>query len=526
MSNSARVNNTYLDINNYPDPPNIGYYDQDTTDKINSSSTLRQNLSQSCSNLTSDGVFNEGVSEVYNKTIDGTLDDNMDVTTNANNTKNQIRYLSCQLAASRNRLYESSKLSMFDPGMSVSKIFETFSNLKPYLILIFLLTFYFLISGFFSSFDVGANLINLVENNYSRSYVYWIALLVGCAVPVILLATLFVTTVCNSLAEQEKYNITDSPTGVKDTIPSGFQRLDTGILVLFLIFIYGFVVVIFTVQRESLGNTLYILIIGLMLLAISIFIFLFYTFIPFFATANIDNVDDFKQDLKLYVEEQQNASEITTNQTQIQNIQSVFGTTALFVFVFFIIYMIANKNSNNSESMWKDIKNGFFGASVILILPIVWIFNLILATKYFYIYPIILLGFRFVRYFGMLTLYILQNKAEIFKDSMTTSLSDQLENIREYSPTWNLLGVDLIKTIMNLLGYENIFSQEYSNNNNTSPNMSSNRYVTPGILSYAGFTITGDSTEKDFSNFWLQLAIFILTLIVSIVLLKGIYKVI
>lgn len=525
MSNSTRINSENLNVGSLPNPPNIGYYDQDTSDKINSSSTLKDNLTKTCSNIGSSGIYDSGLETVYQKTIDGTLDDSMPID-NAQNTKNQIKHLSCQLASSRNRIYESSKLDILNPGMTVKKVFETFSNLKTYLILLFILTIYFLTSGFFSSFDVCANIFNLIENNYSRSIFYWIALLIGLIVPVIILSFLFVTTVCGSISSLEKINITESPTGEKDSIPDGFKRLDTGILILFVLFVYGFVAILFTIKKESLGNTIYMILISTILFVISIFLYLFYTFIPFFATANIDKVNEFKQDLKLYVDQQQNISNITTNQTQIKNVQRVFGLTSALIFIFFVIYMMLGKSFNNStNSVVKDIFNGFFGASAVLIIPIFWILNFILATKFFYIYPVILLGSRFIRYIGMLVLFILYTKSGTFKDSMTDGLKDQLENFKEYTPTWNLIGMDVLKAILNLLGYENIFSKDVTNSNNNSTNLSKNKYVTPGIFSYFGSTMTGNSNDNDSSKLIVQVIILVITIIISMVLLYGVYKI-
>lgn len=525
MSNSTRINSENLDVSSLPNPPNIGYYDQDTSDKINSSSTLRQNLNSSCSDIGSTGIYTDGLDKVYEKTIEGSLNDGSMQVENSDNTKNQIKHLSCQLAASRNRIYESSKLDILNPGMTVKKVFETFSNLKPYLILLFILTIYFLTSGFFSSFDVAGNLLNLVESNYSRSIYYWIALLLGLIVPVIILSYLFVTTVCGSISSLEKINITESPTGVEETVPDGFKRLDTSILILFVLFVYGFVAILFTIKREALGNTLYMVLIGSILFVISIFLYLFYTFIPFFATANTDNVDKFKQELKIYIDNQQNISEITTNQTQIKNVQTVFGLTSLLIFGFFVIYMFLGKKFGDGDSILKDVFNGFFGASAVLIIPIVWILNFLLATKFFYVYPVILLGFRFIRYIGMLLVYVLYNNAELFKDSMTDGFREQLDNFREYSPTWNLIGMDILKGILNILGYENIFSKEYSNENNNSPNLSKNRYVTPGIFSYFGFAMTGDTNENDSGKLIVQGIILLVTIIISMTLLYGVYKI-
>ena len=87
MSNSTRINFENLNVDNLPNPPNIGYYDQDTSDKINSSSTLKDNLTKTCSNIGSSGIYDSGLETVYQKTIDGTLDDSMPID-NAQNTKN------------------------------------------------------------------------------------------------------------------------------------------------------------------------------------------------------------------------------------------------------------------------------------------------------------------------------------------------------------------------------------------------------------------------------------------------------
>ena len=97
----------------------------------------------------------------------------------------------------------------------------------------------------------------------------------------------------------------------------------------------------------------------------------------------------------------------------------------------------------------ENFLNGFLGASAILISPILWVFNLIIALKYFYIFPIILLGFRFIRYLGMGLLYVISSKSDTFKDGLSSNLQEQLENFKDYVPTWNLLGFDLLKACLN-----------------------------------------------------------------------------
>jgi hypothetical protein len=104
---------------------------------------------------------------------------------------------------------------------------------------------------------------------------------------------------------------------------------------------------------------------------IAIFLYLFYAFIPFFATANKNNIGNEEQPLKLFVDKQEDTSKITTNQDQVQHLQKVFGITAIIIGFIFVGYMAMSKNMKNSEGgKLKDILSGFFGASAILIVPI------------------------------------------------------------------------------------------------------------------------------------------------------------
>jgi hypothetical protein len=536
--------------------PSIGYYNNDTskycgkdTITANLSSTLNTNLNKNCEKIES-YLFSDK-EDVYNKTIAGTLDneikddnnvkieDKSNLLTkeinskcNATNTSgqksivDQIKYLSCQLAASRNRTYNLTELDVTNSDVSVKQIFEKFSNIKIYLVLIFFLTFYFLTQGLFSSLDVSANLVNLVADNSSKNWLYWIGLFLGLTIPVFVLASLFISKVCGNITELENINITTNPNGVKDKLPSSFSNIDTGILFLFLLFIYGFVAVIFTVKKESVGDTFYLLIIGTILFIISIFIYIFYTFTPFFSGNNIDKVNDFNIPLKLYVENQEDVNNITTNQTQLKNIQDTFLTTGIIVFVFFLIFIFLGKKKDVLPIWLENLFNGFFGASAILISPILWVFNLIIALKYFYIFPIILLGFRFIRYFGMGLLYIINNNSESFKDGISSNLEEQLDNFKEYTPTWNLLGFDLIKATLNIFGYENIFSEKFTNNNNISKNLSSNKYVIPSIFSYIFLKVGNDDVGSNGTkNVILQLIISILSIIISCITLFGYYKI-
>jgi len=551
---SRMINNSDITDTVIPQPPNIGYYDLDKSGTDNSAGTIKSLLQTNCGGIgqkdNADFLYGDK-DKIYKDTITGSINSSCKTGTSVNanpdtieihvkescknddsKITNQLKYLSCQLATARSRLYQSTKFDIANAALSVKDVFDKFANLKPFMIMIFILSMYFLVQGFFSSFDVASNVVNVIENNSSRSIWYYIALLAGVAVPVIILCLMFVRSVCQSLESVEKYNITENPEGTKETIASGFKKVDYSVLFLFIILVYGFVFVLFSVKRESVGNIIYLCLIGGILFIISIFLYLFYAFIPFFATANTNNIGDNKEiPLKLYIDQQQEPAKITTNQDQVQHLQKVFGITSVVIFVFFCIYMIGSKKMQSITGKWKDLFNGLFGASAVLIIPILWVFNFILATKYFYIYPIILLGFRFLRYIGMGILFTQYNSAKKYGieglmsgDGFSDDLRDELDHFADYSPSYNLVGMDIVKTLLNIFGYDNIFSQKFKNNNKFD-NLSANRYVIPGLFSYIFRSNSNQENPNGQSRFMIQCFIGIITIIISSILLWGIYKV-
>lgn len=536
---------------NTPDLPNIGYYDTNKRNTDNSADTLKNILNTNCNAADMGNILTADPNEYYNDITTGTIDEKCGVSsvsanaapnkiknavkdkckTEESQTKivNHIKVLLCQLAKERNKTYNSSDYDIINNSLSVKEIFEKFANIRPVMICVFILSMYFLVQGFFSSFDVSSNMINLIEKNSSRSITYYISLALGVALPVIMLSVLFTKSVCGNLEDLEKYNITDDIHGKKEKIPSGFKGLDYSVLFLFIFLIYGFVFVLFSVSRDSLGSSIYITIIGLILFVISIFLYLFYAYIPFFTTADSKNIGKDDLNLKLYVDGQENVSRITSNQTQIQKLQSVFGTTSLYIFLFFIIYISLSSKMQDIGGYKKDIFSGLFGASAILIIPIIWVLNFILATKYFYIYPIILLGFRFLRYFGMALLYGQYSSAQEYGyegvlagDYYTDDLKEQLENFSDYSPSYNLVGMDIVKTLMNMSGYENVFSKDYVNNGNN--NLSANKYVVSGLFAYLGKD-KNSNNDNSKNKLYIQGFICLLTVIISVILLFSVYKV-
>lgn len=537
-------------------PPNMGYFDTNKANTENSASTIKSLLNSNCNIDTSKILTPNNPNEYYTNTITGNINpvcDGSNIDTKGNSAKilsdvteacanpqgkekikNQIQYMACQLAFARNRIYNSADFDVFNSSMSVKDVFEKFSNLKIVMYLIFVLSVYFLVQGFFSSFDVSANMMNLIEDNSSKSLIYYVSLGFGIAIPVLILCLFFVKKVCGNLEAVEKWNITNSYDGGtnKEQINSGFKNLDYSVLMIFLFLIYGLTVALFVINKESVGPTIHIIIVCGIFFVISIFLYLFYNFIPFFATANINNYGKSNIDLKLYIDDngREQADNITSNQAQVQNLQRVFLHTTIVIFVFFLIYIIFSKKLKETKGWKKDVFSGFFGASAILIIPIVWVVNLILATKYFYTYPLVLLGFRFLRYLGMAILYGQYSYSQeygiegVFSgDGFSDELKDQLDDFSTYSPSWNLVGMDIIKSLMNLNGYENLFSKKYTNDNKPN-NLASNRYVIPGLFSYLGKDKDQDESLTK-NKLIIQGSVFGLTIVLCYILLKLIYKV-
>lgn len=547
MSSNSIINDD--NFSGIPKPPLMGYYDRNKTNTSNSASTLQTILQKNCTNFNNsellnstdpDSYYNDALSTTVNEQCGNTIiagsdpsSLNKDVTEACKSPDdikkivNQIRYLLCQLASSRNRTYDSKDFDILNNSMTVKDVFDKFSNIKIPMYFVFFLSLYFLIQGFFSSFDVSANMLSIIEKYSSKSLVYYVSLAFGIALPVLILSIMFVKKICGNFNEVEKYNITEDVNGKKESIQSGFKTLDYSILFLFIFMIYGFVFVLFSITKSSLGNNLYILLVGLIFFVISLFLYLFYMFIPFFATADFKNIDKNNISLKLFIDQQYDISNISSNQKQVENIQNVFIYTICFIFLLFFIYIAGATKIEGLEPNVKDIFSGLFGASAILIIPIIWVINFILATKYFYIYPIILLGFRFIRYLGMALLYTKYSYSQEYGindlfsgDTFSEDLKEELENFGDYSPSYNLIGIDLIKTIMNLLGYENIFSKNYVKEPNY--NLSSNKYVISGIFSY--LNKSNDDTDSK-NRLMIQGFITILTFVIGSILLFSVYKV-
>lgn len=541
-----------INVTGTPTLPNIGYYNNDgsvdkspTNPNFYTYKTLTDNLIKSCSiSKSASGIYDPSDSSISSNLPSGTapldvpfylsktgvllnsLQKNVDKACLNNRTglTNQIQYLTCQLENVRNRVYNSEDFKLGGGNLSIQSIFKKFGNLKIFLIIIFLVTMYLVIGGFFGSMDLASNVFSIIEKNSEFTYSYWIGLLIGLALPIIVLCIVYTKIVCKNLQDLEQYEIyneslstENNPYGVKKQIDSDLKKFDFLTLILFILLIYAFVAVLFTIKKSAFSNLIYTSIIGSILFIISIFIYIMYAYIPFFNTADGNQMmKNEARPLRLFIEQQIDVSNIITNQHEDSKVRKSFFITAVIVFILASIFFIMKSSSS--------FVNGLFGSSAILIMPILWVFNFFLAIQYFYIYPIILIVFRFIRYILMSIIYILSEKSSSMKDSFSDDLVDQLENFKNYSPSWGLIGIDELKLLLNVLGYQNDFSKLIIPENNDGKNISENKFVSSGALGFI-FQMIANKDNTNMNGIIYSIVIMVLTILISIIILFGVAKI-
>jgi hypothetical protein len=430
-------------------------------------------------------------------------------------TANQIQYLTCQVARSRSRNYDSDKLNVSQSAISLKEVFNKFSNLKPYLIVIFFVTIYLLIYGFFSSLDVC---INILTNINDISLTYWLGLLCGLIIPIIILTINFKDVLCSKVVGEDKYDITTNATGDKVSISAENKNLDYSMITIFIVLIFAFTALLFILKKDVLGDKIYYALVSSIFVVISIFIYLFYSMTPYFVSANQKNILNRKEDpIKIFIDEQQDISKITSNKDINGKVNTLYISVILLIFAFAILFFIIRRKGINNSFV-----NGLFGAGALLILPILWVFNYTIGIRYFYIYPVFIIIMRFIRYAGMVILYMLTERNDELKDNFSDNLLEELDDIKNYTPSWSLIGVDLLKTVMNMNGFNNEFSEKVANNNNNKKNIAGDKYFSS--LLFLRLLLNDDITGNKESIIFAAI-ILVLTLIFGSIILYGVLKV-
>ena len=544
------MSSTLIKIDGTPSLPNVGYYNEEinapnpisTEPDNNSYPNLVSNLEKSCTiSNSASGVYNS--TNTQNPNLNSYYPPNtpyLDVPyylaktgqlmdTNTGNLKknvndicdsskdrtplvNQIQYLTCQLENARNVSYKSSDFPITPGTSTIKETFDNFPQIKSGLVMVFMLSIYFLINGFLTSMDIGLTIFDKIKENSNNGMKYLTCLFIGLLIPVIILISVYSWIICNNLKDLTKFEITKSANGIENQTDQVMKNFDILTLFLFILIIYGFVAILMTLKKSSMGTMLYTFVVGTILFIISVFIYLMYSYIPFFDTAGSSTEQN--RDLRLFVDNQTSISDIHTNQGEDKKLRLAFQITFIIIFFLSLFFLVKKTTS--------IYFNGLTGSAGILILPMLWVFNAVFAFQYFYIYPIVLIGIRFLRYAIMTAIFIMSEKNKNMRDGFSDDLVEQLENFKNYSAPWGLIGVDELKLILNMNGYENSFSKSILSNNNGG-NISSNKIMSSGIFRFIAQKIgldEGNSNAIAYSGI-----VLILTILISVIYLYGIVKI-
>jgi len=431
---------------------------------------------------------------------------------------NQIQYLTCQVEQLRNQKYDPNSLKTND----IENFFYAYPHLKIPFMIIFIITIYLLVNGFFSSLDLGANIFKEIISSMNSTASYYIGLLSGLAIPIISLCLVYNHIICNNLAELEKYDITNDPYGIKNLIDKKEKQFDIGVLVIFILLIYVLVGLLFTLDYKKLSPYLYLGLVSVILFIISVFMYILYAYIPFFNSADKNNiVDSSLKKIKFFIDQQTSISPINNNQTEDILLKKCFLYTFICI-VFLCIMFLVLKYKLKNFIILNNLINGFLSSFAILALPAIWVFNFIFAMKYFVSYPFFILVLRFLRYILIAIIYIFTTKYPSLKLNFSTELHEKLDNFKNYTPTWGLFGADELKLILSMMGYENIFSKQIISNNQNSNNLSNNLFISTGSFGYLfNYFATG---EKYMTGIIYGAFIILLTIIISMFFLFGVFK--
>ena len=409
---------------------------------------------------------------------------------------NQIEYLTCQLVQSRNREYSASALmSTFLPSINNFKG-DAYKSFYPVFAVIFLVTIYILVNGMTSSLDIAYNVFSIIEKSTNNNVSYWIGLLLGMITPIVIVFIIYYTTTKKDIANN-KYDITKKPTG-DDTTSNVSTNIDYNIILLSILFIYGYVSALLVVKKSYIGKLAYniILVIVLLIISISMYIFIYVLTNKNIYTQGIDNTNN------LYIR-------YSIEGTDVQNIYSaasekpalyykVLATSLVLIFGMAILFFSLKKDTT------KIFIRGFASSGAILVVPLLWTINIILAYNYFYIYPLLILFSRFFRYIGMSFAYYKYDTDDIFKERVSEDMASQFENFKNYSPSWCLIGMDIMKYIIGINGYNNSeYSKSVIGDDNNSTNLSNNKYFASGYLSlFISKYILHNNNNTSSKNMW------------------------
>lgn len=434
---------------------------------------------------------------------------------------NQLLYLTCQLVKSRVREYNLSTFGMAGTSPSIKSMFENFSGAKLMSVVIFFVTLYLLISGTVSSLDVGLNIIDMITE-LAHTKAYWFGIFGGLAFTFIILVVILNNRLNVHTSSYDNLEITNNPFGDKKN--NKYNSIDIVLIVLYILVLYVLIGLMYiTASSENITYTIKIVLLLLLLVAIAVLLFIMYYTLPYISSHGTEN--DYigsTSELHLYANKiDAPCAVINSNQGEQATINKIALTLIACSIIGTILLCIVNKSDKlkNKPGM-RGVVLGVLGSLAILSIPLIWICNWYIGLRFFYIYPIILIIARFIRYIGHYIMYSMREKLE--KSNNFSNYARSLEETNsDYTASWSLLGISVLKSIFNIIGYDNKLTNEILKDNDKNRNLASNKIVSSLLVAlFAG----GLETNKQKSKYY-TVIIYLLTVVIGCAILFAYVKI-
>ena len=114
----------------------------------------------------------------------------------------------------------------------------------------------------------------------------------------------------------------------------------------------------------------------------------------------------------------------------------------------------------------------------------------------------------------MIIIYQLYNNSDDIRSMVSDDMNDQLSHFENYTPSWSLIGIDILKTLINFFGYENILSKAIIDDDDEVKNISANKFVVGGIFNFI--------INKSKMGIPYMIFILVLTIVIAFSILGGI----
>ncbi len=412
----------------------------------------------------------------YTKTNGG----NIYLEKNTSPSITQDQYNACQTVLSRTRMYDVSKLVQGGAFYGLEDIFKQLKSLRMILLVVLLLSIYFLVQGTLGSADLGFNIANFISSRSSPSTSFLMGAFIGILVPAILSAYMAKEQIKKTNDRFGTIDVSNTPYGEKVQTDKKQESNDITLVIALIVIAYICVMIIYnTMRSKSTSPLIKIATCAIIFLILTVVLFLLFYWAPIVSYANDESVDrayTINRPLKVWLkgDDMYDVSSVTSNAYVDRYLRRYFAIYALVALSVTILYLC--KSNKPIMGFGGGALEGLMASCAIVALPILWIFNWFIGIKFFIGYPMVLMMFRFMRYplYTMLRWYYLGNPE---LQSKLPQMRGEFEKPESYTAPWDLIGITIFKYILKFNGNKALYSELFVDPRDGVKDISGNSYV-------------------------------------------------